>query len=61
MSDNPMRERAEDDCYTCDNAGPDLNADTRCSKSKRKCGHHCNHSWTHDECDWCGIKFLECE
>lgn len=26
----------------------------RCPASKRVCGHHCNHSWSHDHCDWCG-------
>lgn len=30
-----------------------------CPKSKRPCGHHCNHSWTHDECCWCNRKFDE--
>lgn len=25
-----------------------------CPNSERPCGHHCNHSWTHDKCDWCG-------
>ena len=28
-----------------------------CKKSQRPCGHHCNHSWTHDECCWCGKEF----
>jgi hypothetical protein len=30
-----------------------------CLKSKRDCGHHCNHSWTHDECCWCGKEWGE--
>lgn len=30
-----------------------------CKKSKRKCGHHCNHIWSHDKCCWCGIEFGE--
>lgn len=30
-----------------------------CPKSKRPCGHHCNHVWTHDACDWCGKEFGE--
>lgn len=21
-------------------------------------GDHCNHVWTHDKCDWCGIEWL---
>lgn len=28
-----------------------------CPKSERPYGHHCNHSWTHDACDWCGVEF----
>lgn len=28
-----------------------------CPASRRPCGHHCNHSWTHDHCDWCGKDF----
>lgn len=32
-----------------------------CPQSKRPCGHRCNHSWTHDECCWCGQEFGECE
>lgn len=30
-----------------------------CPKSKRACGHHCNHVWTHDACDWCGLEFSD--
>ena len=30
-----------------------------CAKSQRPCGHHCNHTWTHDTCDWCGTEFGE--
>ena len=26
----------------------------QCPKSEKACGHHCNHIWTHDACDWCG-------
>lgn len=29
----------------------------KCSNSKRPCGHHCNHSWSHEECCWCGYVF----
>ena len=32
-----------------------------CPASKRPCGHHCNHVWTHDACDWCGKEFGEGE
>lgn len=27
----------------------------QCPKSQRSCGHHCNHTWSHDECCWCGF------
>jgi len=30
-----------------------------CPKSQRPCSHHCNHSWTHDACHWCGCDFGE--
>lgn len=30
-----------------------------CPSSQRECGHHCNHSWSHDLCCWCGAKFGE--
>lgn len=45
----------DDDCITCEEAPglKDPEAE-RCPKSQRPCGHHCNHSWSHDECDWCG-------
>lgn len=36
------------DCLSC----PD--DDMKCPASKRACGHHCNHSWTHGKCCWCG-------
>jgi len=42
----------DEDCASC---GEGVPAD--CPKSKRKCGHHCNHSWSHDICDWCGTEF----
>lgn len=28
----------------------------KCPNSKRPCGHHCNHIWSHDTCCWCGIE-----
>ena len=31
--------------------------ENECPDSKRPCGHHCNHVWTHDACDWCGQEF----
>lgn len=30
-----------------------------CPTSKRPCGHHCNCSWVHDSCHWCGVEFGE--
>lgn len=42
-----------DDCVSCDEEMPR----GECPKSKRPCGHHCNHSWTHDWCDWCDETF----
>lgn len=43
------------DCISCGESCPR----GECSKSQAPCGHHCNHSWTHDECDWCGQEFGE--
>lgn len=28
-----------------------------CPNSERPCGHHCNCSWIHDHCHWCGKDF----
>lgn len=44
-----------DDCASCGEEMPR----NECPKSKRPCGHHCNHAWTHDVCDWCGQEFGE--
>lgn len=43
------------DCYSCGEPG----ADHPCPNSKRPCGHHCNCSWVHDRCHWCGKEFGE--
>jgi hypothetical protein len=43
------------DCISCGEERPR----NECPKSLSSCGHHCNHSWTHDICDWCGKKFGE--
>lgn len=40
----------ERDCIPCGEECPR----GECSKSEAPCGHHCNHSWTHDVCCWCG-------
>jgi predicted Zn-dependent protease with MMP-like domain len=44
----------QDDCITC--GGSSDAVQDRCRKSKRACGHHCNHIWTHDICHWCGLE-----
>lgn len=43
-----------DECGSCGEGMPT----DECPKSKRPCGHHCNHVWTHDACDWCGVEFV---
>jgi hypothetical protein len=43
-------------CDTCETDGGDLQ---ECPKSERECGHHCNHSWSHDKCCWCGTEWGE--
>lgn len=43
----------DDACLSC---GEGLERG-ECPKGQRPCGHHCNHSWTHDMCDWCGKTF----
>lgn len=42
----------EDPCVSCGQEMP-----RECMKAKRPCGHHCNHSWTHDKCCWCDRTF----
>jgi hypothetical protein len=44
-----------DECLSC----PVVAEARECAESKRPCGHHCNCSWTQDECCWCGEKFGE--
>lgn len=46
----------EDECLTC---GEMDNAAGECPRSKRPCGHHCNCSWIHDCCHWCGAEMAE--
>jgi hypothetical protein len=38
-----------EDCISCGEK-----VDQVCPKSPRACGHHCNHSWSHERCCWCG-------
>lgn len=44
-----------DDCTSCAEGAPR----GECPQSERPCGHHCNHSWSHDSCCWCGTAFGE--
>ncbi len=44
----------DDECYSCGEG-----IEEACPKSARACGHHCNHIWTHDECDWCELVLEE--
>lgn len=37
------------ECVSCGEGRP-----TECASSRRACGHHCNHSWSHESCCWCG-------
>lgn len=41
-----------DDCHTCGEEVADW-PDEQCKLSLRECGHHCNHSRSHDQCCWC--------
>jgi hypothetical protein len=43
------------ECISCGEESPK----DECPKSQRPCGHHCNHSWSHDECCWCGQEWGE--
>jgi hypothetical protein len=58
-------DEVSDDSESCDTCTEDPTHETyplnECPESKRPCGHHCNHSWTHDRCDWCGTEFGEDE
>lgn len=46
------------ECISCD-CGDEMGEHEFCPKSRRACGHHCNHSWTHDHCCWCGQEWGE--
>jgi hypothetical protein len=45
-----------DGCSSCGEEMPE----GECPDSRRTCGHHCNHSWSHDHCDWCKKNFACC-
>lgn len=36
------------ECHSC---GDD---EEHCPLTRSACGHHCNHSWSHERCCWCG-------
>ena len=42
-------------CTACCEDSPE----DECSESERPCGHHCNHSWSHDQCCWCDKEWGE--
>lgn len=44
------------DCASCGEGESE-----RCPSGQSECGHHCNHSWSHDRCCWCGQEFGEAE
>jgi len=46
---------SQDECLSCGEGCPK----SECKSSKRDCGHHCNCSWVHDGCCWCGTEFGE--
>lgn len=56
MSDLTPEPTEPSDCLTC---GEVVGAEGECPHSKRPCGHHCNCSWVHDHCHWCGVEFGE--
>ena len=39
--------------------GSEGEPEDECPYSRRSCGHHCNHSWSHDHCHWCDTEFGE--
>lgn len=49
MPDSPQQKtRTMADCDSCGDGDHEL-----CPNSKSRCGHHCNHSWSHERCCWC--------
>lgn len=48
------RNPEEGECHSCGNEDDyPLN---ECPQSTRRCGHHCNHVISHDNCHWCGFE-----
>lgn len=50
-----VQDEVDTDCIAC---GEEC-ARNECQNSMTKCGHHCNHSWTHDSCCWCLVSWGE--
>lgn len=44
------------DAVGCSSCGEEMPRG-ECPKSPRECGHHCNHSWSHEVCHWCGMEW----
>lgn len=59
MSDSHTQEpSAVAECDTCaDDPRHAVYPIGECKASERRCGHHCNCSWVHDCCHWCGTEF----
>ena len=56
MEQSPLYDlRYQAECYSCEE-GLDMD---ECQSSMKPCGHHCNHVWTHDVCDWCDWHYEE--
>jgi hypothetical protein len=49
----------EAECDSCASVPGGEDHPERCPKSKKSCGHHCNHSWSHEHCHWCGKEWGE--
>lgn len=58
--DNRVAKKQKDDpdCSSCGYTEEESDIrNNECPQSRRPCGHHCNCSWTQDECCWCGKEF----
>jgi hypothetical protein len=57
MNDDPQStvDDLGEECSSCSEGFPEK----ECPNSQRPCGHHCNHSLSHDACCWCGAEWGE--
>lgn len=46
------------ECYTCED-GSYAEGECHAESNPHPCKHHCNCSWTHDQCCYCNVKFGE--